>query len=138
MNYENLGHQLQRFSPDDLVERCGVLIADDDWNLVSLRETKNSHPYPADKFRISKRGYHFVDLLWSEHPEIRVAGIFHTHPGRDKDGWVPSPQDVAGAVGMPDLIHVVYHPFTRWLTLFSGRGMVTSFHLKPKWMKGRL
>ena len=131
-------HQAQRFSPDDPHERCGFLMSRRYNAPISMLETHNVSPYPWMKFVIASRDYNRVKDSYTLKPGVRgVVGVWHTHPGRDRETWFPSASDLAGAARHPELIHVLYHPFTRRLTVFSARGITESFHLPPRWIYRR-
>lgn len=137
--YEHLSHQLQRFGPDDPYEQCGFLFSRRYGTPISFREVPNSHPESWHKFRIAMPLYHQAMASFTLKPAERgVVGILHTHPGRDRDDWYPSASDHAGAAQWPELMHLVYHPFTRRLTWFHGGGIRESFHLKARWMTRRM
>jgi proteasome lid subunit RPN8/RPN11 len=125
--YGHLARQLRRFSPDDEYERCGLLVGIP-WaqSITVMREVTNVHQDPATNFRVLMTDVLRVQALVA--PTRSVLGVIHTHPGRDRDGWRPSASDLLKAdYGK---VHVVYHPYTRRLTMYQSTGVRFSVHLR--------
>jgi hypothetical protein len=125
---EHLSHQLQRFSADDPYERCGLIIIRG--GKFSFIELPNRHPEPWHKYRMHTRDA--AGALRKARGTLK--GALHTHPGRTRESMVPTPQDRSQAAARPGLLHMLYHPFTRRLTLFGDKGSYKSFHLKARWV----
>jgi proteasome lid subunit RPN8/RPN11 len=134
MDYSHLARQVRRFSPDDPYERCGYLYYWFNTGCISLREVANEHEEPWHMFRLRLRG--ISDLL----PGRVLLGVFHTHPGRTRDGAIPSARDHAGAAKQPALRHTLYHPFTRCLVSYTSDRVIAAHRLKVRWShpKGNL
>lgn len=132
--FDHLAHQLRRVRPDDLYERCGFLFSKRYGNPLSFREVANTHPEPADHFRIAQADYDRAMQTFTLGAQMGVVGVLHTHPGWDRESWYPSADDLAGAAKWPALIHMVYHPYTRRLVWYQASGLRDVFHLKPRWV----
>lgn len=127
--FSHLAQQLQRFSPDDAEERCGLLIGvPHTIDPTVMREVPNAHPIPGLHFRILTSDVERVTALIG--PRRSVVGVIHTHPGRDRDGWYPSADDLVRASAMPDKMHAVYHPYTRRFTTYNRRGIRMTLHIR--------
>lgn len=131
--YMHAAHQFGRFDPADRYERCGFLFSQRYGSHVSFVEIDNAHLDPATNFSIRRQDYARVMKQYWLKPGVRgVVGILHTHPGYDRDGWYPSANDFLTASQHSSLVHTVYHPYTRRVTIYNMHGNVASFHVPAR------
>lgn len=123
----HVARQMGRFSADDPEERCGFLVAHSKSTEVSFREVPNTHEDPAGNSRIS-----IAAIKEQQSRPGVIYGVLHTHPGRHLVDLFPSATDLAGAARWPTLIHVLYHPYTRSLVIYRGRGVIYRYRVRAK------
>lgn len=128
---ESLVRQLDRFKPDDLYERCALIVREIDNYRWYIHELPNVHSEPEFRYAISKTDT--MEFWATSGRRALLVGYFHTHNGRGREEWIPSAKDLKSAAQHPSVVHAVYHPFTRRLTFYNQHGWSYYTRTRPKW-----
>lgn len=123
--------QLNRFSPDDQYERCGMLMGYQ--GRIHLREFPNRHPEPEHSFRIMHEDALAYRKYWYLRDHYLWLGWFHTHPGYDPVNRDPSDKDYEQAKDNT-LSYYLWFPAHRILTSYSRNGIVFQKHIPRRLM----
>lgn len=125
-HWQHVAHQVGRFRPSDPYERVGLLLGGR--TQLAMVEVTNHHADPATGTLVSRRD--IARVTAANAPRRSVVGLIHTHPGWDPQTWEPSSRDLLTAVEYAGMVHAVYHPYTRLITVYGAWGMILRFHAR--------